>query len=148
MAQFKDGLTVKTATNDYELVGRPCELSAFSYVPTERTDPKERVYFNSDKQERYSTSTYDRLFHQDYGYNNKLHRDDREHAKSRGLVVNVEEKTKRVPTLSSSVYGHRVDPPELDPPDRKHVRIALVQSEFYRRTGINVDRSKQAVDHF
>ena len=55
MAQFKDGLTVKTATNDYELVGRPCELSAFSYVPTERTDPKERVYFNSDKQVRFKS---------------------------------------------------------------------------------------------
>ena len=41
-------------------------------------------------QDRYSHSTYDRLFHQDFGYNNKLHRCDREHAKSRGLTVNEE----------------------------------------------------------
>lgn len=34
--------------------------------------------------------TYDRLFRKENGYNNKLHRDDREHAKSRGLTVNNE----------------------------------------------------------
>ena len=50
MAQYKDTLKVETSTNSFELIGRPCELSAFSFVPTERTDPKERVYFNSDKQ--------------------------------------------------------------------------------------------------
>jgi len=37
-----------------------------------------------------SGSTYDRLFHMESGYNNKLHRDDREHAKSRGLKVHDE----------------------------------------------------------
>lgn len=42
------------------------------------------------KQDRYPRSTYERLFRKEYGYNNKLHRDDREHAKSRGLVVNKE----------------------------------------------------------
>lgn len=41
-------------------------------------------------QDRYPRSTYERLFRKEYGYNNKLHRDDREHAKSRGLVVNKE----------------------------------------------------------
>ena len=43
-----------------------------------------------DLQERYSHSTYDRLFHQEYGYEKKLHRCDRDHAKSRGLTVNEE----------------------------------------------------------
>ncbi|KAJ7392309.1 hypothetical protein OS493_011966 [Desmophyllum pertusum] len=36
-------------------------------------------------------STYDRINHVVEGYNQKLHRDDREHAKSRGLRVNSEE---------------------------------------------------------
>lgn len=35
-------------------------------------------------------STYDRINHVVEGYNQKLHRDDREHAKSRGLKVNKE----------------------------------------------------------
>ena len=35
-------------------------------------------------------STYDRINRVVLGYDQKLHRDDREHAKSRGLVVNDE----------------------------------------------------------
>ena len=35
-------------------------------------------------------STFDRLFNWSEGYNNKLHRDDREHAKSKGLRVHNE----------------------------------------------------------
>merc|ERR1711976_183318 len=116
-----------------------CEISAFSFVPNERHEPKDRTYYNTDRQERYSSSTYDRLFHQDFGFNNKLHRCDRDHAKSRGLHVNDEEKIKDVPSLNSSIYGHRVDPSELDPPDRKHVRIAHVQTEFFRRRVFNIN---------
>lgn len=40
--------------------------------------------------ERYGGSEYDRLFNQAEGYNQYLHRCDREHAKSRGLKVNQE----------------------------------------------------------
>lgn len=36
------------------------------------------------------TSLYDCVFNQSPGYNQKLHRDDREHAKSLGLHVNEE----------------------------------------------------------
>eukprot|EP00105_Crassostrea_gigas_P015461 XP_011432465.1 PREDICTED: uncharacterized protein C5orf49 homolog isoform X1 [Crassostrea gigas] len=135
-------LKIETGTNSYTMKGRPCELSAFSFIPTERDDPPERTVFNTPKQlikkrqqDRYPRSTYERLFRKEYGYNNKLHRDDREHAKSRGLVVNKEEMPKEVPTLSSSEYGHRL---ELfaDHPDRKHVRIAHVRAEFFRRNGI------------
>ena len=138
MSKCQDTLSVNLKTGEtYELVGRPCEMSSFSFVPPRREEAKDRTYFNVDKQERYSSSTYDRLFQQDYGFNNKLHRDDREHAKSRGLKVNDEEISKKVPALASAVYGHRL-PSDLDNPDRKHVRIACVQTEFYRRNGINV----------
>merc|ERR1711893_52857 len=137
MAQNQDEILVKTNDNEFILKGRPCELSAFSYVPPSRNDPKERTFYNSDQKEHYSSSNYDRMFHYENDFNNKLHRCDREHAKSRGLTVNQEESQKDVPTLASSVYGHRL-PSDLDPPDRKNVRIAHVQTEFFRRNGINV----------
>ncbi|XP_061166653.1 cilia- and flagella-associated protein 90-like isoform X1 [Saccostrea echinata] len=136
-------IKVETDSNKFTLKGRPCELSSFSFIPTERDDPPERTVFNTPKQlvikqrekERYPRSTYERLFRKEYGYNNKLHRDDREHAKSRGLIVNEEEKLKEVPTLSSSEYGHRLEL-FVDNPDRQHVRIAHVRAEFFRRNGI------------
>jgi hypothetical protein len=46
-----------------------------------------------------------------------------------------QEKVKEVPTLSSSEYGHRLEM-FADHPDRKHVRIAHVRAEFFRRNGI------------
>ncbi|XP_035677724.1 uncharacterized protein C5orf49-like [Branchiostoma floridae] len=118
----------------------PPSLSAYSYVPTRREHPKPITYFNNDKKDR-PVSTYDRLFHQPQGYNNKLHRDDREHAKLKGLDVNSEERVKDVPTLSSSDYGHKLDQFK-DPPDRKHVRIMHVRTEFYRRNDINISPDK------
>ncbi|XP_002731691.1 cilia- and flagella-associated protein 90-like [Saccoglossus kowalevskii] len=117
--------------------------SAFSYVPTVRDEPPERTVFNSVAQPR-SNSTYDRLFHWTDTYNNKLHRCDREHAKSRGLQVNDEERYKEVPTLASSEYGHRLEQ-FLDPPDRLHVRIGHVKSEFYRKNGVNIDGNTEGM---
>ncbi|XP_005101312.1 uncharacterized protein C5orf49 homolog [Aplysia californica] len=136
MAETPQGLTVVTSTDEFHIPGRPCELSAFSHVPTNRlNEPKERNCFNSDKKNHYPGSRYDRQFRKVDGYNNKLHRDDREHAKSRGLTVNDEEKVKDVPTLASTIYGHYLDV-HTDHPDRKHVRVGHVKSEFYRRNGI------------
>lgn len=108
-SQDKNEILVKTEEEEYVLKGRPCELSAFSYVPPERNLSKDRTYFNLDKkvslnnlclfsnssitfisQERYKSSTYDRLFLKDFTFEQALHRDDREHAKSRGLRVNEE----------------------------------------------------------
>ncbi|XP_033854157.1 cilia- and flagella-associated protein 90 isoform X2 [Acipenser ruthenus] len=68
------------------------------------------------------------------GYNQKLHRDDREHAKSRGLNLNNEEISRPVPVLSSSEYGRHLSN-AVDKPGRKCVRVGLVRSEFYRRNG-------------
>ncbi|XP_071957713.1 cilia- and flagella-associated protein 90-like [Antedon mediterranea] len=112
--------------------------SAFSYVPTVRKQPAERTVFNSTQELEGEHSTFDQLFNWKEGYNNKLHRCDREHAKLRGLYVNEEEQVKDVPTLSSSVYGHKL---ELfnDPPGRAHVRVGHVKTEFYRRNGVNIE---------
>lgn len=60
---------------------------AVIYIYTTIFSSKTSIF---SKQDRYPRSTYERLFRKEYGYNNKLHRDDREHAKSRGLVVNKE----------------------------------------------------------
>ncbi|KAL5022384.1 hypothetical protein ScPMuIL_001539 [Solemya velum] len=136
MAEPVPELHVKTDTNQFTLRGRPCELSAYSFIPTNRGDPANRTFYNTpDTFVNFSGSTYDRLFRKELSYNNKLHRDDREHAKSRGLTVNKEEKGKTVPSLASSEYGHRLKR-FIDKPDRQHVRIGHVRSEFYRRTGI------------
>ncbi|ESO98456.1 hypothetical protein LOTGIDRAFT_142949, partial [Lottia gigantea] len=77
-------------------------------------------------------SIYDRIFDSDKGFNQILHRDDREHAKSLGLNIHQEEKYKIVPSLSSTEYGHRLDP-GIEKRDSQHVRVGYVQSEFYRR---------------
>ena len=76
-----------------------------------------------------------RLFHVEEGYSSKLKRDDLKH--TIGLDVHSEEVAKAVPTLSNSVYGHPVLR-HLETPDRKYVRVATVNKEFYRSCGANV----------
>ncbi|XP_030645422.1 uncharacterized protein C5orf49 [Chanos chanos] len=115
-------------------------LSAFSFIPPRRTEPKERTYFNSNSKAP-ETYLYDCIHRRDEGYNNKLHRDDREHAKSRGLDIHAEESSRLVAVLSSSEYGRRMPPP-LYKPGRQFVRVARIRSEFYRKNGIT-----QTVEH-
>ncbi|XP_066547098.1 cilia- and flagella-associated protein 90 [Amia ocellicauda] len=109
-------------------------LSAFSHIPPRRTDPKELTYCNTAPKGR-EILTYDCLFRRDEGYNEKLHRDDREHAKSRGLDVHTEERSRPVPILSSSEYGRRF-PLEIYKPGRQFVRVGIIRSEFCRKNGI------------
>ena len=133
----------------YELLGRPCELSAFSFVPKTRVkEPIERSIYNVKSS---WTKHEDEAARQDAGgFNNKSHRCDRKHAKLNGLDVWSEEIHKNKPTKSSHEYGKRLVKPldgknpgyaylsnYLDTPDRKYARIAKVQSEFYNRNGIN-----------
>ena len=137
---------------EYTISGRPCDLSAFCYVPpTRRMEPASRSIYNSkgSNERNEEISDYDRLFKINYSFNNKVHRCDRKHAKLLGLDVWKEEINKEVGTRSSTVYGKEVlniqnlEPLKvkyeikLDPPDRKYTRIATVQSEFYNRNEIN-----------
>lgn len=80
-------------------------------------------------------SLYDCVFNKNPGYNQKLHRDDREHAKSLGLHVNEEEHERPVGLLSSSVHGRRIHQP-VEPLDRDHQRVKHVQADFYRKNDI------------
>ncbi|KAF6123321.1 hypothetical protein HJG60_001864 [Phyllostomus discolor] len=63
--------------------------AAFGYVPPRRQDPKEHSYYYRQAKTGI-ISLYDCVFKKTSGYNQKLHRDDREHAKSLGLHVNEE----------------------------------------------------------
>ncbi|KAA0185507.1 hypothetical protein FBUS_01856 [Fasciolopsis buskii] len=84
-----------------------------------------------------ATCVYDAVFAEEDDFDPKLHRSDRHHDKLLGLHTNDEEITKAVPSLSSSVYGHRLAN-ELEFKDRSHVRTMLVQTEFFRRNGIDI----------
>lgn len=80
-------------------------------------------------------SAYDQTFHIPKGYSGKLKRDDSQY--TQGLDVNGEERGKKIPILSNSIYGH-LAPLDLEQPTRDHVRVAVVQREFYRSCGTNL----------
>ena len=77
-------------------------------------------------------SAYDRTFHFPNNFCGKLKRDDMQY--TQGLDVNAEERGKAVPTLSSSVYGHRSPIEKLE---RKYAREELVKKDFYRHSGMS-----------
>uniref|UniRef100_A0A8C8RZG4 Chromosome 5 open reading frame 49 n=1 Tax=Pelusios castaneus TaxID=367368 RepID=A0A8C8RZG4_9SAUR len=109
-------------------------LSAFSYIPPGRRDPPQHSYFH----QAFKTgivSTYDSIFKRPKGYNEKLHRCDREHANSRGLNINDEEVARPIAVLSSSEYGRHINQP-VEQSIRDYARINRVQAEFYRKNGI------------
>jgi len=49
--------------------------------------------------------------------------------------INSEESTKKVPILSSTVYGQR---PIIDVPSRKFVHVNVVQRDFFRVSGVTI----------
>ncbi|XP_059132182.1 cilia- and flagella-associated protein 90 [Peromyscus eremicus] len=109
-------------------------VPAFSYIPPRRQDPKEHSYFQRESQTGI-ISLYDCVFKRRLDYNQQLHRDDREHAKSLGLHVNDEEQERSVPVLMSSVYGKRINQP-IEPLNRGYGRVNHVQNDFYRKNDI------------
>ncbi|XP_012599683.1 cilia- and flagella-associated protein 90 [Microcebus murinus] len=133
MEDDEEEITAATLRN----VTRPppiSALSSFSYIPPRRLDPKEHSYYYRQGQIGV-TSLYDCVFKRSLDYNQKLHRDDREHAKSVGLHVNEEEQERPVGVLSSSVYGRRINQP-LEPQNTEHRRANRVRADFYRKNDI------------
>ncbi|XP_058524388.1 cilia- and flagella-associated protein 90-like [Ochotona princeps] len=134
-----DGLEDKEEITASKLRARPrplpiSALSAFSYVPPRRTDPKEYRYYYRQCQTGI-ISLYDCVFKRQLDYNQKLHRDDREHANGLGLHVNKEEQERPVGVLTSSVYGRRIHQP-VEPVNRDVRRANHVQADFYRKNDI------------
>uniref|UniRef100_A0A8C3AJ94 Cilia and flagella associated protein 90 n=1 Tax=Cyclopterus lumpus TaxID=8103 RepID=A0A8C3AJ94_CYCLU len=106
-------------------------LSAFSYIPPRRKEPKEMSYFNKES----TASTYDRVFHQAEGYDQRLHRDDRRHYKGKGLNIGREEESRVIPVCSSAEYGRR-PVHDLYQTSSQHARVDCINTEFYRKNGI------------
>lgn len=134
--------------DEFQLLGRPCELSAFSFVPSNRTyEPPNRSIYNTKTSAMRHQREEENM--DKGGFNNLVHRCDRKHAKLLGLNTWDEEIRKRQPSRSSHEYGKKLVrvgeagrqfsyvPNYLDSPDRKYARIAKVKSEFYNRNGIN-----------
>ncbi|KAM6899574.1 cilia- and flagella-associated protein 90 [Xenentodon cancila] len=109
-------------------------FSAYSYVPPRRNEPKEMSYFNKDSKVS-DVSTYDHVFHQAEGFDTRLPRDDRKHWRGRGLDINQEERSRVVPVLSSSEYGHRSSA-ALYQTHREHAHVARIKADFYMKNGI------------
>ncbi|XP_068432250.1 cilia- and flagella-associated protein 90 [Clinocottus analis] len=109
-------------------------LSAFSYIPPRRREPKELSLYNKESTAP-KISTFDQVFHQVEGYDMKLHRDDRKHYKGRGLDIAEEEESRTVPLRSSAMYGHR-PVPMFCQAGQQHGRVACIKAEFFRKNGI------------
>ncbi|XP_075833912.1 cilia- and flagella-associated protein 90 [Microtus pennsylvanicus] len=121
------------------LRGKPRSLPisavpAFSYIPPRHQEPKELSYFSRESQTGV-ISLYDCVFKRRLDYNQKLHRDDREHAKNLGLHINEEEQERTVPVLTSSMYGKRINQP-IEPLNRDYGRANHVKTDFYRKNDI------------
>lgn len=99
--------------------------------PVNESDRKPINLFNNVKPHK-EKSSYDRTFHFPDNFCGKLKRDDMQY--TQGLDINSEERGKAVPTLSSSVYGHRSPIEKLE---RKYAREELVKKDFYRPSGIS-----------
>ncbi|XP_067087873.1 cilia- and flagella-associated protein 90 [Osmerus mordax] len=110
-------------------------VSVYSYIPSRRAESKETTYFNCESKTQEITA-YDCLYRRAEGYDNKLHRDDRQHFKGRGLDFYSEESTRPAPVRSSSEYGRRL-PPSLYKPCRQYARGELIRAEFFRKNGIS-----------
>ncbi|XP_003340643.1 cilia- and flagella-associated protein 90 [Monodelphis domestica] len=116
---------------------RPLPVSAWSswsYIPPRRTGPKENSYFYQEGKTGV-VNVYDCIYQRPPDYNQHLHRDDREHAKSIGLKVNEEEWARPIGVLSSSIYGRHIYKP-VEELNREHVRVNYVKGEFYRKNAI------------
>ncbi|CAB4032176.1 Hypothetical predicted protein [Paramuricea clavata] len=118
--------------NGQQLHKRVCEAEKDNDPMMLNTDS----YYKAQTK-RSQPSAYDRINHVTIGYDQKLHRDDRAFAKSRGLYVNNEEKSVSVPCLSSSIYGHPVRQP-LEVIDRKHFSVQTCKNDFLRVGGTNI----------
>ncbi|CAN0279694.1 unnamed protein product [Lampetra fluviatilis] len=138
-ARLKDAPQTQTTTqgNVATHIEEPGSSSSSSYFNTAKERPRG---FSGFFCSRPAVCMYDVLFHQPGGYDAHLHRDDRQHSKSRGLNVHAEEMARDVPVLSSSEYG-RQPRVFVDPSDRQFARVGIVRAEFYRLNGSSLQHT-------
>nr|XP_033785619.1 uncharacterized protein C5orf49 homolog [Geotrypetes seraphini]XP_033785620.1 uncharacterized protein C5orf49 homolog [Geotrypetes seraphini]XP_033785621.1 uncharacterized protein C5orf49 homolog [Geotrypetes seraphini] len=103
--------------------------SAFTCIPSRRAKSKEYKAGGHD-------SVFDSIYKRPTGYDQKIHRDDREHAKHQGLDIHGQEIARPVAVLSSSIYGRYLER-RVDPINRNFVRMGIIALDFYRKNGIS-----------
>ncbi|KAI6662029.1 hypothetical protein LOD99_9616 [Oopsacas minuta] len=94
---------------------------------TEEINPPN--FFNTAREHK-DELLYDTVHKFTEGYNPKHHRDDRMH-NTKSLSIHKEESGKKVPSLSSSVYGKGA---KLESMSRENSRVAHVKRDFYQHT--------------
>nr|XP_033792175.1 uncharacterized protein C5orf49-like [Geotrypetes seraphini] len=127
--------------NELRQLKKPKELpvstqSSFSYVPPRRGGPKEQSYFYQECEAGGHDSVFDSIYKRPTGYDQKIHRDDREHAKHQGLDIHGQEIARPLAVLSSSIYGRHLER-RVDPINRNFVRMGIIALDFYRKNGIS-----------
>ncbi|XP_005809151.1 uncharacterized protein C5orf49 homolog [Xiphophorus maculatus] len=106
--------------------------SIFSLISPRRKEAKEMSYFNT-KAKVTEVPMFDRMYHNTEDFDMK----ERFHTQKcgRGLDINEEEKSRPVALLSSSEYGRRFNS-TINRTAKRHPRVALIESDFYRKSGI------------
>jgi len=115
------------------------QMSVYSMIPTNRSIiPPEFTYFNSSAKEKPVGTIYDRTFHKDSEYNNKLHRCDRAHSKHQKLEIHLEEENRKVPAKMSSVYGRKIETRRLEHHDGRYARVIMTKN-FKSTSGVSLN---------
>ncbi|XP_030045879.1 cilia- and flagella-associated protein 90 [Microcaecilia unicolor] len=109
--------------------------SAFAYISPTGIESKQQTYFCQAYEAGGHASTYDSIYKRPTGYDQKIHRDDREHAKHQGLDIHGQEIARPAAVLSSSIYGRYLER-RVDPINRTFVRMGIIALDFYRKNGI------------
>ncbi|XP_007563780.1 uncharacterized protein C5orf49 [Poecilia latipinna] len=108
--------------------------SILSLISPQRKEPKEMCYFNS-KAKITEVSMFDRMYRNIEDFETKKQYHTKKHSRERGLDINEEEKSRPVALLSSSEYGRRFNS-TINRTAKRHPRVALIKSDFYRKSGI------------
>ncbi|KAL5966703.1 hypothetical protein TSMEX_005570 [Taenia solium] len=140
-------LKVKTGTDDFVLNDYLPALSELGHVEPHPELPRGRTVFNAPKKFHETVHVYDAIDPKKIAiFNPKLRRDDRRHDRLVGLNTAEEEDAKPVPSRVSSDIGHYLKR-QCDPQDRSHVRIRLVETQFFRCNGVDFKNLMADQDH-
>ncbi|XP_054911896.1 uncharacterized protein CFAP90 [Poeciliopsis prolifica] len=106
----------------------------FNLICPQRKEPKELCYFNT-KSKVPEVPLFDRMYRSigEFDMRERFHTQKKLIRK--GLEINEEERSRPVALLSSSEYGRRFYS-TINRTAKRHPRVALIESDFYRKSGI------------
>ncbi|XP_043993954.1 uncharacterized protein C5orf49 homolog isoform X1 [Gambusia affinis] len=107
----------------------------FSLISPQRNQPKELSYFNT-KAKVAEVPMFDRMYPNLEDLDTKTQFHSQKSLRRRALDINEEqERSRPVALLSSSEYGRRFNS-TINRTAKRHPRVALIESDFYRKNGI------------